>query len=70
MKVRDLRRNSGECQGNSCEYGLWVRQFDVPQKRIDHFFLFRSPFRNHFVTFHVFGHLFAYSLLPPLFAAG
>ena len=25
VKVRGLRRNSGECQGNSCEYGLWVR---------------------------------------------
>ena len=35
------------------------------QKGVDHFFQFRSPFGNHFVTFFdVFGHFFAYPLLP------
>ena len=38
------------------------------QKGIGHFFLFRSPFGNHFVTFSdAFGHFFAYPLLPPPF---
>ena len=40
---------------------------------VSHFFLFRSPFRNHFVAFvtfcaffDVFGHFFAYPLCLPL----
>ena len=38
------------------------------QKGVGNFFLFRSPFGNHFVTFlDVFGHFFAYPLLPPPF---
>ena len=38
------------------------------QKGVGHFFLFRSPFGNHFVTFFdVFGHFFAFPLLPPPF---
>ena len=38
------------------------------QKGIGHVFRFRSPFGNHFVTFlNVFGHFFAYLLLPPPF---
>ena len=39
------------------------------QKGIGHFFRFRSPFGNHFVTFFwdVLGHFFAYPLLPPPF---
>ena len=38
------------------------------QKGVGHFFLFRSPFGNLFVTFFdVFGHFFAYPLLPPPF---
>ena len=38
------------------------------QKGVGHFFLFRSPFGNRFVTFSdAFGHFFAYPLLPPPF---
>ena len=41
------------------------------QKGIGHFFLFRSLFGNHFVTFFdFFGHYFAYPLLPPPFCGG
>ena len=38
------------------------------QKGVGHFFLFRSPFGDRFVTFSdAFGHFFAYLLLPPPF---
>ena len=46
-------------------------RLNVPQKGVGHFFLFRSPFGNHFVTFLTF---FGYVSLPipfclPPFAA-
>ena len=60
-KLRQLHSGNRWCL-NVPQKGVYT------QKGVGHFFEFRSPFGNRFVTFlDAFGHFFAYPLLPPPF---